>query len=209
MGLRLRYNLFYSTAEAVYDAFASFYERRSSMLRTADDGRREATQSKASALLCRPGRFFVFTCFAVAFGVALGCTRLCELRLGRVRIWARQRDWTSLAWPCRGGESGLFPRVRQGTRDVMVLVLMTRFCARGSRLGCAQNRMRTMEPVPPMGRHGSHREIQIVADSRPAAAVARELRREFDMRRSGLGRVPLSAEAQSYKKTPKFWSIAC
>jgi hypothetical protein len=37
VGLKLRYNLFYSTAEAVYDAFAAFYGRRGSRLRAADD----------------------------------------------------------------------------------------------------------------------------------------------------------------------------
>jgi hypothetical protein len=39
VGLKLRYNLFYSTAEAVYDAFASFYGRRGSRLQAVDDGR--------------------------------------------------------------------------------------------------------------------------------------------------------------------------
>jgi hypothetical protein len=38
VGLKLRYNLFYSTAEAVYDSFATFYGRRDSRLRAADDG---------------------------------------------------------------------------------------------------------------------------------------------------------------------------
>ena len=41
MGLKLRYNLFRSRAEAVYDAFASFYGRRGSKLRivNGDTGR--------------------------------------------------------------------------------------------------------------------------------------------------------------------------
>ena len=37
VGLALRYNLFYSTSEAVYDAFASFYGRRGSRLHAVDD----------------------------------------------------------------------------------------------------------------------------------------------------------------------------
>jgi len=37
VGLKLRYNLFYSTSEAVYDAFASFYGRRGSKLQAVDN----------------------------------------------------------------------------------------------------------------------------------------------------------------------------
>ena len=39
MGLKLRYNLFRSPAEPVYDAFATFYGQRGFKLRDADDGR--------------------------------------------------------------------------------------------------------------------------------------------------------------------------
>jgi hypothetical protein len=48
MGLKLRYKLFYSTCQAVFDAFASFYGRRGSRLQINDDLQTLGTAGSAS-----------------------------------------------------------------------------------------------------------------------------------------------------------------